>query len=186
MCHELTDPLGRFSNQESATICLLLVDGPASQHASQQQVSWFVLEGQLGKCQAGRSCQQWHIASCEHWRVKPRDHLAAALRRDEAQHGQGHAQNGFRMLDAVLLILNFPADSRSCLEHAMEKPVALLLALAAMFLWGSWANTLLLSRTRFELLGARKLLADSLVPSLPRIPDEGERGEAGMGEGDGD
>ncbi|CAE7534749.1 rep [Symbiodinium natans] len=33
----------------------------------------------------------------------------------------------------------------------MEKPVALLLALAAMFLWGSWANTLLLSRIRFEL-----------------------------------
>ena len=37
--------------------------------------------------------------------------------------------------------------------QAMEKPVALLLALAAMFLWGSWANTLLLSRIRFELLG---------------------------------
>ncbi|CAE7333126.1 UPS1 [Symbiodinium pilosum] len=33
----------------------------------------------------------------------------------------------------------------------MDKSAALLLALAAMFLWGSWANTLLLSRIRFEL-----------------------------------
>jgi len=33
----------------------------------------------------------------------------------------------------------------------MEKQAALLLALCAMFLWGSWANTLLLFRTRFEL-----------------------------------
>ena len=33
----------------------------------------------------------------------------------------------------------------------MEKQAALWLALCAMFLWGSWANTLLLFRTRFEL-----------------------------------
>ena len=33
----------------------------------------------------------------------------------------------------------------------MEKQAALLLALCAMFLWGSWANTLLLFGTRFEL-----------------------------------
>ena len=33
----------------------------------------------------------------------------------------------------------------------MDRQVALLLALCAMFLWGSWANTLLLFRTRFEL-----------------------------------
>jgi len=73
------------------------------------------------------------------------------------------------------LILKFPADSRSCLEHAMEKPVALLLALAAMFLWGSWANTLLLSRIRFELyffdyvlghLLAGCLLLQDAAPSL--------------------
>ena len=33
----------------------------------------------------------------------------------------------------------------------MERQAALLLALCAMFLWGSWANTLLLFRTRYEL-----------------------------------
>ena len=104
--------------------------------------------------------------------MESRDHLAAAMRHDEAQLGQGQAQHGFRVLDAVVLILKFPADSRSCLEHAMEKPVALLLALAAMFLWGSWANTLLLSRIRFELLGAQKLLAD-LCPPCRTIFDVG-------------